>query len=150
MKYLVLLALLAASALAANLTFIWDPNPPDEEVVVYRLYTSSNAVGPFTFCAATTNGTQTTLTITNAVQGRAFFYLTASNFWGESLASDHVNTPTFAGSVKGTSLHLGWPEGAPAKTTVQPKGIFRAFSQTSRGYVFTLIAARQPSPPFPK
>jgi hypothetical protein len=104
MKPILLLLALAISATAAELQFAWDPNATNEQIIAYRLYSSPNVAGPYTLAAET--GTNTTATITNAILGQAFYYMTASNFWGESERSIGVSTPAVALPVNTLSLKL--------------------------------------------
>jgi hypothetical protein len=123
------LFLLTVPALAADLTFFWEANDPAEEVIAYRLYSATNVTGPYTLAATTTNGLQTNLAVTNVVQGQGFYYVTASNFWGESVPSAGVNTPKIVRPVKSLLLIL---------------------SPDARRYVAALAADRRPKPPLPK
>lgn len=88
------LALLSI-ATAAAITLQWDPNPASEEVQVYKVYQATNVAGPWTIVGQTTNTTYTT----PVPPGRYFWYVTASNFWSESLPSNTVNTPETATKV---------------------------------------------------
>lgn len=120
--------LFATSAVAAELALAWDPNDPGEEIIAYRLYSAGNVEGPYALVATTTNRSQTSLTLTNIVRGQAFYYLTALNFWGESVPSAGANTPKIATPVKSLLLVL---------------------SPDARRYVASLAYARRPRPPLP-
>jgi hypothetical protein len=98
MRKLAALLLTTLAASAFTLTFVWSPNAPEEEITSYQLYSATNVTGPYTLRAATTNGAQTNLVLTNIVASRSFYYLTASNLWCESLPSNTVTTPAPAKS----------------------------------------------------
>lgn len=74
-----------ASASALPVTLAWDPNPPAENVVAYRVYTSPTAAGPFTQVKEVT-ATQATLEVALAP---ICFAVTAVN--GLGLQSDYSN-----------------------------------------------------------
>lgn len=97
-------------AQAASVVVYWDPNPPEDEVTGYHVYQSTNVLGPFDV-VATTSGTNAT--VTNIDQGQYYFYVTASNFWGESRPSETVNTPDLADGVTNTHIKLGIPMPPP-------------------------------------
>lgn len=94
---LVILFSLALVALAADITLQWDANDPVEEVAGYRVYQSTNVAGTY-LPIGSTNGTS--FTVRGLTPGVYFFYVTASNLWGESLPSNTVKTPPPAGAVK--------------------------------------------------
>ena len=81
---------IAAGIAAETVRFAWDANAPEEQVTGYFLYSAPNVTGPFTVLGAV--GTNTSLSVTMN-PARAFFYVTASNLWGESLPSNVLTTP---------------------------------------------------------
>lgn len=98
--------LLAAGALwlravipnPASVTFIWDN--PNQAGLVYRIYGTNNpsAPTPWPLVATITapsvlpGGTNLAYSIT-MTPGAMAFYMTASNFWGESPFSGVASTP---------------------------------------------------------
>ncbi len=106
MKKLIPLALLLSAltlSAATVLTFVWDPNDPTEEVTGYFLYSSTNVTGPYSVLSAT--GTNVSCMVTMA-PARAFFFVTASNMWGESMPSDTVHVAKPVTSVTNLKLRL--------------------------------------------
>lgn len=106
MKSFLSLLLLSCLAFAADLRFEWTANDSAEQVTAYQLYSATNVTGPYAISAITANGSQTNLTLTNVVRGQAFYYLTASNFWGESLPGEAVSTPKLATEVGTLTIKL--------------------------------------------
>jgi hypothetical protein len=90
---LLIVSLLALLSVAAGVRLEWDANDPVEQVELYRIYMATNVSGPYIVSGSTTN---TTITIEVPTPGRYFFYVTASNFWGESFPSSTVSTPANA------------------------------------------------------
>jgi hypothetical protein len=85
----------AAIGLVRAVTVTWDPNPVDEEVTSYHVYQATNVAGPFNHVAVVTNTTWSA----PLPPGKYFWYITASNFWTESLPSQTVGTPNPAAKV---------------------------------------------------
>lgn len=93
------IAIAALAALAAvasvpmvptNITLSWNPQA---DVDSFYLYGSTNLNAPMPWPAVTnTPGTNSQITI-QILPSQQFFYLTASNFWGESGPSNTVRTP---------------------------------------------------------
>jgi len=79
----------------------WDANPTNEEVLSYQVYQASNVIGPWELVLTVTN---TNATIRLPSPRRAFWYVTASNYWGESGPSNITNTPSQAGKVNGLGI----------------------------------------------
>lgn len=86
-----------------NITLHWT-YPPSEVTpdLSFRLYTASVLGGPWTVLK-TIPGTNTQTTI-SVIPAKAFYYLTASNFWGESDPSTVAGTP--APPVSGGTLSI--------------------------------------------
>lgn len=84
-----ILILTAISTFAASVILSWDANPVDQEVTGYKVYQATAVTGPFTLITNTPI-TSVVLTLT---PGKYFWYVTATNFWGESLPSETVHTP---------------------------------------------------------
>lgn len=72
-------------------TLEWDSKPG---VATFKLYSSTDLAIPLANWTLLTNvpGTQTNVTI-QMNPGAMWFYLTASNFWGETGPSNITNTP---------------------------------------------------------
>jgi hypothetical protein len=98
-----LVALVIAFAVSAQshrvLRLVWDANDPEEEAQ-YIIYSAPEAAGPWSKVA---HLSETTWTIT-AVGERMFYYVTASNAWGESDPSHVTNTPCRAGLVRSMQI----------------------------------------------
>ena len=92
---------LALAALAAGLNpsgrvrLAWDyPTNELSTNLVFRLYTSTNSMLEATNWTVLTNVVGTNLSVDiRIVPGERFFFLTASNFWGESFLSNIASTP---------------------------------------------------------
>jgi hypothetical protein len=71
----------------------WNP-PASGSPDLYKLYATNDAAAPLNtwplLTAIPGNVTNASLSL---VPGQVFFYLTASNFWGESGPSNITNTP---------------------------------------------------------
>jgi hypothetical protein len=80
---------------------VWDQRYP----VTFRVYQSESVTGPYEVKLETTNRA---VNLELPYRGRFFFYVTASNFWGESWPSNTNNTPMPAGVPK--TLNLRRPE----------------------------------------
>lgn len=102
MKRLIAL-LLSLPVAAATLTFSWNANDPAEEVTGYFLYSATNVTGPYAVLSAA--GTNLSCTITTA-PAQMFFFLTASNMWGESLPSDTVHVAKPVSAITNLKLRL--------------------------------------------
>jgi len=84
----------------------WDydtNNAPD----AFKLYSSTNIGLPATNwpLVATVSGNVQNITISNITAQQMWFYVTASNWWGESLPSNTAGTPQPPGSV--INLRIG-------------------------------------------
>ena len=97
-KLISAVCVLAITVLAADLpaewptttvTISWDANPPEDEVVNYRLYQSTSVAGPFSLVSEP-QGTNAVLYVE---PGQYFFYVTDVNFWGEGRPSAMTRTP---------------------------------------------------------
>lgn len=113
MKYL-LPFLLSFAALAVvplpprSLSLAWDyPASAQSTDLVFKLYHSSDLSVPQTNWLVLTNVAGTNLAVTlSVIPGAHFFYLTASNWWGESGPSNLVLTPPVAVSPSNTVIQL--------------------------------------------
>lgn len=77
-----------------TVTLSWDyddANPPD----AFKLYSSTNLAEPFTNWThiATLSGNVHNATVSNIAYQQCWFYVTASNWWGESLPSEIAWVP---------------------------------------------------------
>lgn len=91
----ILLLLIVSAAICApikDVSFIWEPNPPTDEVIAYHLYekVGTNYVHLLEIPGALT--TNCTLVGLEWPQGRTFV-LTASNYVAESGYSDEAYIP---------------------------------------------------------
>lgn len=90
----------------ARVVFAWDGQGG---VDVFRLYSSTNLLVPLTNWTALTNVPGTNFSCAVPVQpGQRFFYLTASNFWGESDPSAVASTPAVPAAGTNLSISRGW------------------------------------------
>lgn len=102
MKIIVLAILFSALCLrAATVTFFWDY--PTNELgadLTFKIYAHTNITVPGSNWPVVLQivGTQTTAIVT-MTPGRQFFYVTASNMWGESGPSNVTNTPSVVTNV---------------------------------------------------
>jgi len=90
MKY-ALFILFALPLLADDLKLTWDyPEEEKADIDVWKLYHTSSLEEPIAWSLYGTYPVDlTTNLITVDIQpGREFFYLTASNYWGESMPSN--------------------------------------------------------------
>jgi len=83
-----------------TITLSWDygtNSPPD----VYKLYASTSLTAPTTgwTLIATVPGSIQEVTLSNVVAQQRWFYVTASNWWGESPPSNTTGTPQPPGQV---------------------------------------------------
>jgi hypothetical protein len=83
----------ALPLMAADVKLQWDdPNAASAAVTKYTMYQATVAAGPFTKVADITAPTKV-YTIIGLTPGTYYFRVTATNSWGESGASNVVNTP---------------------------------------------------------
>lgn len=98
-RLLLLILLLAGAAVAGTnrpVTLLWDyPLAEQTTNIVFVLHATNLLSAPLTNwpIAAVVPGTNTTVTLPSA-QGWQFFYVTASNDWGESDPSNTVGLQT--------------------------------------------------------
>lgn len=86
---------LSSAGPATTISLSWDACPPAAEVTSYNLYSSPTVAGPYVMLTnVTTNFVRLAVT-----QGQCFYFVTASNFWTESLPSNTVHTPAVADPV---------------------------------------------------
>ena len=92
-RFLCLLALIVAPFVsfgAQSVTLAWDANPPEDNVVGYRLYYGSTTTGEYTASIDISGGLLQT-PVVDLVEGRTYYFaLTAYNSCCESLFSDEV------------------------------------------------------------
>ncbi len=77
-----------------TITFMWDYQATNlTSDMVFKLYTASNPSQPMPWVVIKTIPSPNLSTTLTVVPGQAFYYLTASNFWGESDPSNVAATP---------------------------------------------------------
>jgi len=88
-----------------NVTFTWDAYAGADS---FGLYHSDSVVVPLTnwVCLTNFSGTNTQFSI-QVVPGAHFYYLTASNMWGQSGPSNVANTPPVATDPTNVVLKVG-------------------------------------------
>lgn len=74
---------------AGAITLLWDQPPSNQQVERWYIYRSDQVTGPWNCIGSST----TTSFWFSLAPCEAFFYVTASNFWGESAPSNITNTP---------------------------------------------------------
>lgn len=88
------LLLYAAIQIPQNITLIWSQENPATTDITYKVYSSTNLSIPIAqwTLIKLVPGTnyQTTISVT---PGRAWYSVTASNFWGETDPSNLAGTP---------------------------------------------------------
>jgi hypothetical protein len=99
-RSLLTFALLTLAAHADSVTISWQPNPPDDQAS-YLVYQATNVAGPFAVTSATPD---IQVTLTNLSEKAYFWFVTATNLWGESDHSDMISTPN--GVPRGAMLAL--------------------------------------------
>lgn len=109
---------LAASSLAADVTFSWDSNPTEEKVTHYIVY---EVTGPASAPIFTKVGETppvdpdagqvpaTTVTITGVQKGVHRYTVVAVNLWGESDPAGEKGTPPSSSTPKGFSIQVRVP-----------------------------------------
>lgn len=78
----------------------WPANDSSQQITIYNVYTSASKSGPFT-PVGSTSGTTLTAVVSPGV---SYFYVTASNFWGETDPGTIVNTPAVPSKVNGVTI----------------------------------------------
>lgn len=78
----------------------WQANDPAQQIAAYNVYTSGSRTGPFT-PVGSTPGTSLNVSVT---PGAAYYYVTASNFWGETDPGNIVSTPSPPSMVQGVTI----------------------------------------------
>lgn len=87
------LFIVTGTLLAKDVHLVWDFNPPDENVITYRIYEKINAnAGPIYVLVGTVASNVNSLILSNVAPGKHIYVGTASNYWGESLYSDEAST----------------------------------------------------------
>ena len=93
----VLCLLLAVNAAAPSglVTLSWDyPAYELSDKLTFKVYSSATMVLPLESWPVLTNVSGTNLSVKlQILPGQRFFYMTASNFWGESGPSNLIGTP---------------------------------------------------------
>lgn len=105
MKIAAFILAVALSSHAADLRLAWDYAPEELGTnMVFKLYSHTNANEPATNWAVTIlPGTGTTARVV-MIPERRFWFVTASNFWGESGPSNIAGAPNPATNVTGLKL----------------------------------------------
>lgn len=88
----------------------WDyPTVDESPDLVFKLYHSPIASAPLANWVCLTNipGTNRQVRV-NVEAGKNFFYLTASNWWGESTPSNVASTPALPRSDMQPTIKRGW------------------------------------------
>lgn len=90
---------------AATITLLWDyPTNDLGADLTFKVYSTTNIAVPMTnWQVSTIVGTTTAAQVTMA-PSRRFFFVTASNIWGESGPSNITNTPAPVTNVIGLKL----------------------------------------------
>lgn len=91
-------AMVKAGANSVQLS--WPANDPSQQITAYNVYTSGSKTGPFT-PVGSTPGTTLTVAVT---PGISYFYVTASNFWGETDPGTIVSTPAVPSRVNNVTI----------------------------------------------
>lgn len=113
-KVLTILAFsLAVGAFAAivtprSLTLAWDYPEYDDATnkLTFKVYASDTLNPPNWQVAGTVEYPTKQITLQNVTPGKRFYYVTASNFWGESDPSNVAQTPAMPLSVNTLKLKL--------------------------------------------
>jgi hypothetical protein len=102
--FLSFLAVCSLTILGADVTLVWnDPNPADADVAGYRVYQQTNAALPFIYVGSTN---VTNFVVKGLAPGKYYWYVTCSNFWGESLQSNQAHTPAAVVGVTNLTVRL--------------------------------------------
>lgn len=89
-----------AKAGTSSVQLSWPANDPSQQIVTYNVYTSASKSGPFT-PVGSTPGTTLNEVVTPGV---SYFYVTASNFWGETDPGTIVSTPAVPSRVNNVTI----------------------------------------------
>lgn len=91
-RFLALLTVLAATGCIAAEVISWEPSPSSDTATGYKIYWSSNAglAKPWPVLGTTP---ASVLSITNTAAGRFYYYITATNQFGESDPTDVAYRP---------------------------------------------------------
>lgn len=101
MRLSILLIFLATAAFALDIGITWDNNDPSEQVERYYLYQAFSVTGPY---QNMTNSATNMVRVIVPSNGMYFFFVTASNFWGESSPSNTNTTPKNTGKVNNPKI----------------------------------------------
>jgi len=113
----ILLAITGLGAQALDVTFLWDPNSTNQQILAYRLI---ERVGTNWVLVGQTAGTN--YTVTNyAITGPRTFSVTASNALGDSVPAPSLTVPS--GATPPTNLKL-----TTASLAVQVPGVIEISS----------------------
>lgn len=83
MRAFLVLLLLSSSALAEDLSLLWNANPAEDNVTEYRVYEKIGLSFNLLVATAATN-----VTLTNVPTGPHYYVVRAVNFYGESKDSN--------------------------------------------------------------
>lgn len=95
-----ILILSAMWASGAGVLLEWEPSPTNQQVTAYYIYRANAVSGPWA-CVASATTTNYALAMTPC---EAYFYVTASNFWGESVPSNILSTPPVTASKTNVTI----------------------------------------------
>jgi len=91
MVILALLSIAAVQMTPTPITLAWNPQPDAD---AYYVYASTNVAAPMPWAPITNTPALVAPSVTiQPVPSRMFYYVTASNFWGESGPSNTIGTP---------------------------------------------------------
>lgn len=127
----ILMLLFVGLSVAADVKMSWDdPNATSVAVTKYTVYRATVQAGPFTKQADVLVPTKTWMAA-GLTPGTYYFYVTASNAWGESGPSNTLSTPS---GTPGSPTNLIFiatvnPDGSYTLKMVDAKEFFRAISQ---------------------
>ena len=95
-----------AAAIDGKVTLVWDyPVSEMTTNLTFKVYSSTNIIIPLTNWVVLTNIVGTTNSVkVQITPGACFFYVTASNFWGESNPSNVASTPVLPRSPQNLKI----------------------------------------------
>lgn len=96
-----ILTIAASPNSPTSIWFVWNPQP---DIDVFKLYTCSDITVPVSFWTNTVTVTTNFIAI-SVTPSRMFYYVTASNFWGESGPSNITNTPMVMTNIGGLKIN---------------------------------------------
>jgi hypothetical protein len=95
---IILASVFAFSAIAAQLTLVWDANPTDEQITGYNVFENVNGTWVQVGSTDTTN-----FPLGNVVSKRTWA-ITATNYLAESVLSDPVSSPNAPGKPRNVKI----------------------------------------------